>query len=80
MVVGVGSFEVTEADGVELIHKVRYLSPLDVEKNLAHTHIDFLHRLLQTSNPFFFESTAMAEVVFLLRNWIVYIKCIAADV
>ena len=48
----------TDADGVELIHKVRYLSPLVVEKNLAHTHTDFLHRLLQTSNPVFFESTA----------------------
>ena len=58
MVVGVDSFEVTEADGVELIHKVRYLSPLVVEKNLAHTHTDFLYRLLQTSNPVFFESTA----------------------
>ena len=58
MVVGVDSFEVTEADGVELIHKVRYLSPLVVEKNLAHTHIDFLRRLLQTSNPVFFESPA----------------------
>ena len=69
-----------EAEVVELIYKVRYLSPLDVEKNLANTHIYFLHRLLQTSNPVFFESTAMAEVVFLLRNWIVYIKCIAADV
>ena len=57
MVVGVDSFEVIEAEVVELIHKVRYLSPLDVEKNLAHTHIDFLHRLLQTSNPVF-ESTA----------------------
>ena len=58
MVVGVDSFEVTEANGVELIHKVRYLSPLVVEKNLAHTHIHFLRRLLQTSNPVFFESPA----------------------
>ena len=58
MVVGVDSFEVIEAEVVELIHKVRYLSPLDVEKNLAHTHIDFLHRLLRTSNPVFLESTA----------------------
>ena len=36
MVVGVDSFEVIEAEVVELIHKVRYLSPLDVEKDLAH--------------------------------------------
>ena len=43
MVVGVDSFEVIEAEVVELIHKVRYLSSLVVEKNLAHTHIDFLH-------------------------------------
>ena len=46
MVLAVDSFEVTEADGVELIHKVRYLSPLLAEKNLTHTHTDFLHRLL----------------------------------
>ena len=58
MVVGVDSFEVIEAEVVELIHKVRYLSSLVVEKNLAHTHIDFLRRLLQTSNPVFFESPA----------------------
>ena len=58
MVVGVDSFEAIEAEVVELIHKVRYLSPLVVEKKLVHIHTDFLHRLLQTSNPVFFESTA----------------------
>ena len=59
MVLGVDSFEVIEADVVELIHKVRCLSSsLVIEKNLAHTHIDFLHRLLQTSKPVFSKSTA----------------------
>ena len=57
MVEGVESIEVIEADVVELIHKVRYLSLLDVEKDLFDRYIDFLHRPLQTSSPVFFEST-----------------------
>ena len=59
MVEGVESIEVIEAEVVELIHKVRYLSLLDVEKDLFDRYIDFLHRLLQTSSPVFFESTAL---------------------
>ena len=42
MVEGVESIEVIEADVVELIHKVRYLSLLDVEKDLFDRYIDFL--------------------------------------
>ena len=59
MVVGVDSFEVIEAEVVEMIRKVRYLSLLDVEKDLFDRYIDLLHRLLQTSSPVFFESTAL---------------------
>ena len=77
MVVGVDSFEVTEADGVELLHKVRYLSPLVVEKNLElHIQIffiDYCKLLTQSSSS----QQLMAEVAVVLRNWIVHIKCIA---
>ena len=59
MVADVDSYKEIGAYVVDSIQRNRFLSCLDVEKDLAHTCIDFLHQLLQTSSPAFFESTAL---------------------